>query len=118
MKKRLIIRESDFKKIPKSTINRYESVMFTPFTKDYFKKRVVWYSLKGKQYLVKQYMYYEYPGSLLRRMTEFKLYDRNYQYWLCKYDEDGEMKIRAGLGQPESRLGFVTFREKQYDTVD
>jgi len=109
--KRLIIREYDVKKLPKSVTNKYD-IKFTPFTKSYFEKRVTYYSLKGKGYLVKQYMHYEYPESMLRRMTGFKLHDRNYQYWLCKYDEEGYMKIRAGLKQPESKLGFVTMKEK------
>ena len=109
--RRLIIREYDLKKLPKSTTDRYD-IKFTPFTKGYFEKRVTYYSLKGKDYLVKQYMHYEYPESMIRRMTGFKLHDRNYQYWLCKYDEEGYMQIRAGLKQPESKLGFVTMKEK------
>lgn len=111
-KRRLIIREYDLKKLPKSVTNRYD-IKFTPFTRQYFEKRVTYYSLKGKGYLVKQYLHYEYPESLLKRMTGFKMHDRNYQYWLCKYDEEGQLKIRAGLGQPESRVGFVTLKEKE-----
>jgi len=117
-KKRLIIREHDFNKLPKHLTNRYESLTFTPFTRHWFEKRVTYYSLKGKGYLARQYLHYEYPESLLKRMTGVKFYKREYQHWLCKYDEQGELCIRAGLGQPESRLGFVTMKEKQHDTVD
>ena len=109
--KRLIIREYDLNKLPKSVTNRYD-VTFTPFTKQYFEKRVTYYSLKGKNYLARQYLHYEYPEGLLKRMTGFKMHDRNYQYWLVKYDEQGQMQIRAGLKQPESRLGFAKFKEK------
>jgi hypothetical protein len=109
--KRTIIREYDLKKLPKSVTKRYD-IKFTPFTRQYFEKRVTYYSLKGKEYLVRQYMHYEYPESMIRRMTGFKLYDFNYKAWLCKYDEQGNMMIRAGLKQPESQLGFATFREK------
>jgi hypothetical protein len=111
-KKRLIIRESDLKKLPKSFVDKYESVNFTPFTRHYFEKRVTYYTIKGKEYLVKQYLHYEYPESLLKRMTGVKLHSNEYKYWLCKYDEQGQLMIRAGLRQPESRLGFVTLKEK------
>jgi hypothetical protein len=111
-KRRLIIRELDFNKLPKSLTKNYESVTFTPFTRHWFEKRVTYYSLKSKGYLARQYLHYEYPESLLKRMTGVEFYKREYIYWLCKYDEQGELRIRAGLGQPESRLGFVTFKEK------
>lgn len=114
-KRRLIIRESDFQKMPKAQINKYASVTFTPLTREWFEKRVTYYSLKGKEYLVRQYRHYEYPESLLRRMTGVKFYDKSYQYWLVKYDDQGQLKIRAGLGQPESRLGFITFKVKEID---
>jgi hypothetical protein len=111
-KRRLIIREYDLKKLPKRVTDRYD-IKFTPFTRQYFEKRVTYYSLKGKEYLVKQYLHYDYPESLLKRMTGFKFHDRNYQYWLCKYDDEGQLQIRAGLKQPESRIGFVTMKEKE-----
>lgn len=111
-KRRLIIREYDLKKLPKAVTKKYD-IKFTPFTRQYFEKRVTYYSLKGKNYLVKQYMHYEYPESLLKRMTGFKLHYQYYKDWLCKYDNEGYMQIRAGLGQPESRVGFVTMKEKE-----
>jgi hypothetical protein len=108
----MIIREIDLEKMPKSVLKKYESIKFTPFTRDWFEKRVTYYSLKGKGYLARQYLHYEYPESLLKRMTGFSFHKREYQYWLCKYDAQGQLQIRAGLGQPESRLGFATFKEK------
>lgn len=114
IKRRLIIRENDFQKLPKGVLNQYESVKFTPFTREWFEKRVTYFSLKGKGYLARQYLHYEYPESLLRRMTGFSFHKKKYQYWLCRYDSDGQLQIRAGLGQPESRLGFATFKEKNH----
>ena len=111
-KKRLIIRESDFKKLSKGFLNKYDSVIFTPLTRHYFEKRVTYYTIKGKDYLARQYLHYEYPESLLKKMTGVKFHSSDYKYWLCKYDEQGQLLIRAGLRQPESRLGFVTLREK------
>ena len=111
--KRTIIRKYDFDRLPKYITKAYD-VKFTPFTKQYFEKRVTYYSLRGKSkaYLARQYMHYEYPESMLKRITGFKLWDRNYTDWLCKYDAEGNMMIRAGLKQPESQLGFATFRKK------
>ncbi len=111
-KRRIIIREYDFEKFPKSIHKRYDAVTFKPLTKDYFQKRVTYFSLKGKEYLARQYMHYEYPESLLRKMTGVKFHKSEYQYWLVKYDDQGQLKIRAGLGQPESRLGILTYVEK------
>jgi hypothetical protein len=110
--KRMIIRESDLNKFPKFVLDKYEALVFKPFTRDYFERRVTYFSLKGKEYLARQYLHYEYPESLLKRMTGVKFYSVNYLSWLCKYDDQGQLMIRAGLRQPESRLGFVTFREK------
>jgi hypothetical protein len=111
-KKRVIIRESDFNKLPKHVLSKYQSATFTPFTRDYFERRVTYYSMKGKAYLVRQYLHYDYPEGLLKRMTGIQFYSRDYLNWLCKYDSQGQLMIRAGLRQPESRLGFVTFKEK------
>ncbi len=111
-KRRLIIREYDFKKLPKGELAKYESVTFTPFTKQYFEKRATFFYLKGKKYLGDQYALADYPEGMLRRLTGVEFHDSNYKYWLIKYSAEGEMLIRAGLRQPESRLGFVTFKEK------
>ena len=111
-KKRMIIRESDIKKLSKGFLNKYDPITFTPFTRHYFEKRVTYFTMKGKGYLARQYLHYEYPESLLKRMTGVKFHDLEYRHWLCKYDEQGQLLIRAGLRQPESRLGFVTLKEK------
>lgn len=111
-KRRVIIRESDFDKLEKSLSKEYQRITFTPLTRNYFEKRVTFYALKGKSYLADQYAHYEYPANMLGRLTGFKLHSTQYPFWLVKYNDQGEMVIRAGLRQPESRLGFVTMVEK------
>jgi hypothetical protein len=112
-KRRLIIRESDFEKFSKSLKKDYQSVSFTPLTKQYFEKRATYFALKSKQYLADQYAHYEYPANMLGRLTGFNLHNRQYPFWLVKYNEAGHMVIRAGLRQPESNLGFVTLVDKE-----
>lgn len=111
-KRRLIIRESDFQKISKAEVAKYDSVTFTPLTKNWFEKRATFFYLKGKKYLADQFALNDYPDSMLRRFTSFDFYKDEYKFWLLKYNTEGELVIRAGLRQPESRLGFVTFKDK------
>lgn len=111
-KRRIIIREIDLKKDRKKLEKQYQRVEFTPFTKTFFERRVTFYALKGKSYLADQYAHYEYPANMLGRFTSFKLYDRRYPQWLARYSETGEMLIRAGLRQPESRVGYLTLVDK------
>lgn len=107
-KRRIIIREIDFNKDRNKLQKRYQRVNFTSFTKSFFERRVTYYALKGKDYLVDQFAHYEYPANMLGRFTSFKLYDSRYPNWLVRYNDNGEMVIRAGLRQPESRVGYLT----------
>lgn len=111
-KRRIIIREIDLKKDRKKFEKQYQRVEFTPFTRTFFERRVTYYALKGKSYLADQYAHYEYPANMLGRFTSFNLHDRRYPYWLVRYGENGEMLIRAGLRQPESRVGYLTLVNK------
>ena len=111
-KRRIIIRELDMDKLSKKFIQSYERISFTPLNRDYFERRSTYFALKGKQYLADQYAHYEYPANMLGRLTAFKLHNAQYPYWLVRYNDQGEMLIRAGLRQPESRVGFITCVEK------
>ena len=111
-KKRQLMRESDFLKLPKSLLERYD-VSFKPFTRSYFEKRTTWYYLKGVNYVADQYALYEYPQHLLKRLTGVHWHNSTQQAYLYKYNEQGELVVRAGLRQPECRFGLATFREKR-----
>jgi len=112
MKKRQLMREIDFTKLPKDVLARYD-VTFKPFTRTYFEKRTTWYYLKGIKYIGDQYALYEYPQHLLDRLTGVHWFNHNQKYYLYKYNAEGELVVRAGLRQPESRFGLATFRERK-----
>jgi hypothetical protein len=115
-KKHYIMRESDIRKLPVSVRKNYD-VSFKPLTRDYFERRTTWFYLKGKKYLGDQYAMYEYPKDMLRRITNIPLFTTDYLNWLVKYNDNEELVIRAGLRQPESRLGLGVFKEKQNDSA-
>jgi len=110
-KKHYIMRESDIRKLPVSVRKAYD-VTFKPLTRDYFERRTTWFYLKGKKYLGDQYAMHEYPKDMLKRITNIPLFTTDYLNWLVKYNENDELVIRAGLRQPESRLGLGVFKEK------
>jgi len=111
-KRRVIIREIDIDKMSKKRKKQYKEIKFTPLTRSYFEKRLTYFTLKSKQYLADQYALVDYPNAMLGRLTSFKLHDRRYPGWLVKYNELDELVIRAGIRQPESRLGIAIFVEK------
>ena len=110
-KKHYIMRESDIRKLPAGVRKQYD-VTFKPLTRDYFERRTTWFYLKGKKYLGDQYAMHEYPKDMLKRITNIPLFTTDYLNWLIKYNENDELVIRAGLRQPESRLGLGVFKEK------
>jgi hypothetical protein len=110
-KKHYIIRESDIKKLPADVRKAYD-VTFKPLTKDYFERRTTWFYLKGKKYLGDQYAMHDFPKDMLQRITNIPLYSTDYLRWLIRYNEADEMTVRAGLRQPESRLGLGVFKPK------
>jgi hypothetical protein len=110
-KKHYIIRESDVKKIPADVRKRY-TVSFKPLTKEYFERRSTFFYLKNRKYLGDQYALNAYPKDMLARLTNIPVFSADYLNWLICYNDAGEMTIRAGIRQPESRLGLAIFREK------
>jgi hypothetical protein len=110
-KKHYVIRESDIKKLPADVRKAYD-VTFKPLTKEYFERRTTFFYLKGKKYLGDQYALSDYPKDMLRRITNIPLYSTDYLNWLIRYNDTGEMTVRAGMRQPESRLGLGVFKPK------
>jgi len=110
-KKHYIIRESDIAKLPADVRKEYD-VSFKPLTKEYFERRTTFFYLKGKKYLGDQYALSDYPKDMLRRITNIPLYTTDYLNWLIRYNDAGEMTVRAGMRQPESRLGLGVFKLK------
>jgi hypothetical protein len=110
-KKHYIIRESDIKKLPADVRKAYD-VSFKPLTKEYFERRTTFFYLKNKKYLGDQYALSDYPKDMLQRITNIPLFSTDYLRWLVRYNELGEMTVRAGIRQPESRLGLGVFKPK------
>lgn len=110
-KKHYIIRESDIKKLPADVRKNYD-VTFKPLTKEYFERRTTFFYLKGKKYLGDQYALSDYPKDMLQRITNIPLFTTDYLRWLIRYNDQGEMTVRAGMRQPESRLGLGVFKPK------
>lgn len=110
-KKHYIIRESDIKKLPAGVRKSYD-ITFKPLTKEYFERRTTFFYLKNKKYLGDQYALSDYPKDMLQRITNIPLYSTDYLNWLIRYNDAGEMTVRAGIRQPESRLGLGVFKPK------
>lgn len=110
-KKHYIIRESAIKTLPSDVKKNYE-ITFKPLTKEYFERRSTWFYLKNKKYLGDQYALSDYPKDMLRRITNIPMWSTDYLNWLIRYNDAGEMVIRAGMRQPESRLGLGVFKPK------
>lgn len=111
LKKHYIIRESVIAKLPADIRKDYD-ISFKPLTKEYFERRTTFFYLKNKKYLGDQYAMSDYPKDMLQRITNIPLWSSDYLRWLVRYNDAGEMVIRAGLRQPESRLGLGVFKLK------
>lgn len=107
-KRRIIIRELDFKLLRKGDLNKYENYQWQAFTRSFFERRISYYAMREKQaYISDQYALVDYPHQMLAKLTQFKLYDARYPRWLIRWQGD-DLLIRAGLRQPESHLGYLT----------
>lgn len=110
-----VIREYDFKReYPKYKANDIEA-KFEPITKEWLEKQVTWFTMKGNKQYADAYRHWPYPIELIKRIPKTKMFDRRYKHWLVRYDEQGVMKIRAGIGQPESTVGFLKLNFKLDD---
>lgn len=114
MKKQLIIRYSDFIKYNKR-FNKYNEVEWNPITQNFLEKQVTWYAVKGKPHVSRQYQLWPYPQGWLQRITNLKLFDEAYRNWLCRWDEEGQFEIRAGIRLQKSLLGIMSYEEEKND---
>jgi hypothetical protein len=108
MKKVFLIRESDFKRWQKNDfkVKEWDTMEFKPVTREWLQKQANWFILKANNRIATQYRHWQYPGEWINR-TNIRLYQNNYKEWLYRYDDDGIMRVRASLGQPESIMGLA-----------
>ena len=105
MKRVFLIRETDFKKFQKSEAGDWDTMEFKPVTREWLQKQANWFTLKGTKHIATQFRHWQYPGEWVRR-TNIRKYQNNYESWLYRYDDDGVLRVRASLGQPESVMGL------------
>ncbi len=118
MKKKLIIRESDFKRLPLWERRRFDRMTFVPITQAWLQKQVTFHTMKGNKKYADDFRHWQYPEQMLRRFHKVPMYDRRYKNWLVNYNEEGEMQVRAGINLRASRLGFGIFEKDEVDVKE
>ena len=106
MKRVFLIRESDYKKFQKTEAKEWDTMEFKPVTREWLQKQANWFTLKGTKHIATQFRHWQYPHEWIRR-TNIGKYQNNYRDWLYRYDDEGVMRVRAALGQPESIMGLA-----------
>lgn len=106
VKKVLLIRESDYAKYKKTDGSDWDTMEFRPITREWMQKQANWFILKGNKNIATTFRHWPYPGEWMRR-TNLRKYQDNYASWLYRWDNDGILRVRASLGQPESVMGLV-----------
>lgn len=105
MKKVFLIRESDFKKFQKSDMGEWDTMEFKPIERVWLQKQANWFTLKGNKNIATQFRHWQYPQEWVRR-TNIRKFQNNYESWLYRWDDNGILRVRASLGQPESVMGL------------
>lgn len=116
-RRRVLIRESDLTKVTDPWVphmrrkhtSGWKKISFETITKDDLMKTANWLHLKGNKAKAALYRHYDYPGTFVARLDNNEVYSTSYRNWLIKYNDDGEMEIRASLGHKKSRLGWGVF---------
>ena len=110
MKRVMLIRESDFKKVQKQDAKEWDTMEFKPVTREWLQKQANWFILKGNKTIATQFRHWQYPGEWIQR-TNIRKFQNNYEQWLYRYDDNGIMRVRASLGQPETVMGLGIFEK-------
>jgi hypothetical protein len=105
-KKVMLIRESDYTKFQKTNTDSWDKLEFRPITKVWLQKQANWFTLKGNKNIATQYRHWPYPSEWVRR-TNLSKFQNTYEGWLFRWDDEGIMRVRASLGQPESVMGIL-----------
>jgi hypothetical protein len=106
MKKVFLIRESDFKRFQKTDAKEWDTMEFKPVAREWLQKQANWFTLKGNKAIATQFRHWQYPQEWVRR-TNIRKFQNNYQEWLYRWDDEGVLRVRASLGQPESVMGLA-----------
>lgn len=113
LKRRTLIRESDFRRIRARALRLYDRVEFTPVSCKEIEQEYLLGVLKSNSNHHKDSPpNLQYPRSYLRTIKH-KLYDVNYAEWLSYQDND-LIYVKSRANARPSCLGWVTF-ERDYD---
>jgi hypothetical protein len=117
-RRKYLIREMDFNKLNTPFMRRrryayakpptWDRMLFEPVEQEWFKKQMTFYLMKGDKVTASAFKHWPYPHELLAR-TGLPLHDKKYLHWLLRWDDEGHLRIRAGINQPESRMGWVIY---------
>lgn len=125
VRRRVIIREYDYKKLVTRAIPEYYTTSeFNPLTLQELERDYMFQVLKtGNDRLVNRVnringrkpIEFSHPQSVLHYFGNH-LYDSNYIRWLAEYDEHGFMWIQSRKNTPRTKLGWGIFEWNDYSS--
>ena len=119
LKRKVIIREYDFKKVADQATGHhfdgmalYDRVTFIPLDQEGLEKVKVLEILQGKQDtpLIKSEWNDNVPAMLLFHLRDY-LYDKRYYDWKVTIDDQGFIRVQARKNTPKSRIGYGIFEK-------
>jgi len=113
LRRRVIIREYDFKKVKSESLalDLYDRIKFTPLNEDTLEKLKLQEILKGKTGpLTETSWSFERPTLLVYQLRDY-LYDGRYYEWNITTDEDGFLCVQSRKNTPKTRLGWGVFEK-------
>ncbi len=118
LKRKVIIREYDFKKIESDALGMhydgmslYDRVSWTPISQDTLEKLKLQEILKGKTGpLTTVVLDLTMPAVLVAQLRDY-LYDTRYYDWHITTDEDGFLCVQSRINTPKTRLGWGVFEK-------
>lgn len=119
LKRKVIIREYDFKKIADHAIGfhydgmaLYDRVDFLPLNEENLEKLRMIEILKGKQEtpLTKTEWNDNVPAMMLYHLRDY-LYNEKYYNWNVSIDEEGYVCVQSRKNAPKTRIGWGVFEK-------
>lgn len=106
LKRRTLIRESDFYRIKSRALELYDRVYFKPVNCTEIEHEYIVSVLKGENHVQPDL---EFPAKYLRTIKN-KLYDVKYSEWLS-YKDNNLIYVQSRKNAKPSCLGWVTFEK-------
>ena len=119
LKRKVIIREYDYKKIHDQAtglyydgMSLYDRVKFLPLNAETLEQLKLVEILKGKEHnpLIASEWNNNVPAMMLYHLRDY-LYDERYYNWEVSIDEDGYLCVQARKNTPKTRIGWGEFEK-------